>query len=169
MGLDAYVYCDCIEKGRLHTSHPVSERLYINEAGEPEIRVDDLPNRFGALEVTHWNWVMDSPCEHHQCVLLHHYLGNISLVASLRDSVTRLSGEDTNFPILRRKVIHNGIHSGDWLPREEVESLALELRELEGLDWSHLDKEDAGFLRVFLEQVEELIAASRSVNKPIVF
>ncbi len=29
MGLDASVYCDCVETGRLHTPHPLPHLLFI--------------------------------------------------------------------------------------------------------------------------------------------
>ena len=38
MGLDAVVFCDCVEKNRLKSPHPYPGLLYISPNGSPEIR-----------------------------------------------------------------------------------------------------------------------------------
>ncbi len=171
MGLDAQVFCDCIEKGRLRTPHPFPERLYVDvdEDGRPEVRVNDLPEAYSVVEQAHDEWLLNSPCEHGKCVLVAHYLGNIGLVAALRGAVDLLLNDQTDVPVLRQKVIYSGIHCGDRLNRDQVELLAPELRELEQRDWSKLKRHDAALLRDFITQMNELIAASRSVEKPIAF
>jgi len=169
MGLDAYVCCDCIEKGRIRTPHPFPERLCIGADGSPDVWTEDLSSDEECeMFDTHWAWQWAQACEHPRCHLVEHRLGNMSLVGCLRVAVAGLAKEG-QWPILRQKVIYSGIHCGDWLKREEVELLALELRELRALDWRPFKGEEVRFLPDFLAQMEELIAASRSVNKPIVF
>lgn len=41
MGLDACVYCDCVERGKLQTLHPYPELLFVTESGRPEVNSDD--------------------------------------------------------------------------------------------------------------------------------
>jgi len=169
MALDAYVCCDCIEKGRIRAPHPFPERLCIGADGSPDVWTEDLSSDEECeMFDTHWAWQWAEACEHPRCHLVEHRLGNISLIASLRGVVARLATEG-EWPILRQKVIYSGIHCADWLSREKVELLALELGEVPERDWAPLNKKEALWLRVFLEQMEELIAASRIVNKPIVF
>lgn len=49
MGLDALVYCDCVEKGRLRIPHPFPKLLYTEENGSPEIKSKD-PKKIAAHE-----------------------------------------------------------------------------------------------------------------------
>ncbi len=42
MGLDASVYCGCIEKGRAKTPHPFPERLYVDDEGIPDMTDTEL-------------------------------------------------------------------------------------------------------------------------------
>ena len=68
MGLDATVFCNCVEKGRLEVPHPFPERLYIDEDGRPEIRVDDLPYQSVlSLDEAHYAWLQSPPCKHQAC------------------------------------------------------------------------------------------------------
>ena len=170
MGLDARVFCDCIEKGRLHTPHPFPEWLIVGENGEPDVRTEDLPStQAEAILDAHLAWEWTSPCDHKECVWLHHRLGNIGLVALLRQAVGFLAWNDADFFVLRFNVLYSGIHSGDFLNRDQVELLAGEICELQKRDWSKLNGPDADFLRDFLARLNELIEASRAVNKPIAF
>ena len=94
---------------------------------------------------------------------------NIGLVRVLRGTVSTLSRNEDDLPVLRQKVIYSGIHSGDRLNLEQVALLADEIGALEGRDWSVLKRRDADFLRAFIVQMKELTAASRAVKKPIAF
>jgi hypothetical protein len=55
MGLDAMVFCNCVEKGRLTVPHPYPRMLYIASNGSPGVRSKD-PVKVEA----HDNW-MDLP------------------------------------------------------------------------------------------------------------
>ena len=165
MGLDATVWCNCIETGKLHTPHPFPELLIVHESGAPDINSDDMDK-----VTAHDEWQSSSPCEHDECVLVGHYLGNIALVAGLRESVDKLSDDvEAEFSVLWSDVIYSGTHCGDFLKVDEVKRLKAEIANLRSRDFSVLEAEEVQYLQDFLEQMDELIEASLSVNKPIAF
>jgi len=59
MGLDAVVFCDCVEKGRLMVQHPYPRLLYIARNGSPEIRSKD-PGKVD--EHDKWMDLRHAPC-----------------------------------------------------------------------------------------------------------
>ena len=111
-----------------------------------------------------------SPCRHDQCILLHHYIGNIALVERLRQIVSQLSSDpEDQYPVIWKQVVYSGTHCGDWLDQELVIALHSEVQRVRSCDLSLLDREDVAYLTHFLSQMEELAMASLSVNKPICF
>jgi hypothetical protein len=52
MGLDAVVFCDCVEKDRLKSPHPFPRLLYISPNGSPEIH-----SRSQAKIEQHYDWM----------------------------------------------------------------------------------------------------------------
>ncbi len=73
------------------------------------------------------------------------------------------------FPILWSKVIYNGTHFGDFLTRDDVEGLAGEVQHIQAQEHPELSAEEANHFQRFLNELGELIRASRFVNKPIMF
>jgi hypothetical protein len=154
-----------VETDQLITPHPFPDLLCIGEEGDPDIASDEEDKVSEHLE-----WLFDSPCRHQVCRLLHHRLGNIVLVALLRRAVGGLSDSpESDFPVLWSQVIYSGSHAGDWLKLEEVRRLKSELDTIRTLGFSRIDKQDARYLMNFLSQMDELIEAALSINKPIVF
>ncbi len=161
MSLDACVYCDCYEKGRLRERPPVGVSLRVEPDGSLGRGRDE-----GTLEADlAWDqWRGQLACEHPSGILLHHRLGNISLIGLLRSELQR---EAARFPILLTKVLYSGSHAGDYLAVQEVPALQ---REIEALaHFRCTTREAEGFLSDFRLQMAELAAASLSVSKPIVF
>ncbi len=161
MGLDACVYCDCYEKGKLREPPPVGVSLRVEADGSLGRERDE-----GTLEADLvWDrWVEELACEHPGGALLQNYLGNISLVGLLRSELQRKA---SRFPILLTKGFYSGSHTGDYLTVEEV--LALQ-RELDALaDFRCSTREADASMSEFRSQMSELVAASLSVMKPIVF
>ena len=156
--LDAYVRCTCIKDGRAKP-HPNPEKLTFDEAGSPELTGDPSEDEWEA----HDRWFAES-CEHGG-YLLSLPLGNISRISHLRTFLRGLQGKPgPRFPILLEKVIYNGTHTGDWLPREESPAL---LKEVETV----LHSRDilANSEKEFFENLKQLCEASIETGNPILF
>ena len=158
MGLDATVYCDCFECGRLRTPPLPQWNVYVDPSGARFSRTAGLEED---LSFDQWNI---AACEHEDGVLLHHYLGNIARVALVREG---LSEHASSFPIILGKVVYSGIHAGDFLSLDQVESLRPELDALTRVRPS--DDRQARCVRDFEEQLKDLVAVSLRVRKPISF
>jgi hypothetical protein len=178
MGLDACVYCDCFEKGRLRESPPKGITLMVEtdgSLGHVEKNLD--------LEIfIEWDrWREEFACEHPRGELLSHRLGNISSIGIIRHELER---EPARFPILLTKVVYSGSHAGDFLPLDTNPALRQELELLDDFKCSNKPfrsfnpfyslkifkaPSPAAFVSAFRTQMLELVAASKSVNKPIVF
>jgi len=109
-------------------------------------------------------WRFTSACEHPDGVLLHHRLGNISLIALLRSELSR---EASRFPIILRKVIYDGVHGGDYMPIADISSLREEIARL--ASFRSRDRQSAEFIAQFETQMRELVEAAAAVQKPISF
>lgn len=161
MGLDAFVYCDCYEKGRLREPPPAGVTLRIEDDGALGREQND-----GTLESDlAWDgWRAKRACKHGGGILLHHRLGNIGLIGLLR---AELQHEADRFPILVTKVIYSGSHAGDFLRADEVPTLQ---RELELLSEFRCSSRKADrFMAAFREQMSELATTALSISKPMAF
>jgi hypothetical protein len=159
MGLDACVYCNCFETGKLKQQPPLTDRVYVTEDGGLNYRCDDLEQT-----MLFDRWLLESACEHRNGRLLLHYLGNMSLIAFVRDQLQR---QAERFPILLEKVVYNGIHGGDWLAFEEVLQLEREVLQLDTFVVD--DSTEQHWIDEFRDKLVELIDAAKSVRKPISF
>ncbi len=183
MGLDAWVHCDCFERGRLKTPPP--EEIWPNLEPDGgltfETSNDELWWRFET-------WRREEACEHPQMKLVDHRLGNIGLIALIRDQLWERQSE---FPVLFGKVIYNGCHAGDFLGVEWLGDLEAEVDRLGTFSikktrvtrwmqswwpafgkwrtWKLPSERNRIFLVEFQSQMKELIAAAKSVGKPICF
>lgn len=161
MGLDASVYCDCFERGRLRTQPRPEWGVYVDHhgGGGRWATTDDLDEEI-AFDV----WNDRDACEHEDGRLVHHYLGNISLIGLFRELLAPYSDR---LPVIVTKVIYSGVHSGDLLSLEDVERLGGEVELLARVQDTNRRNEQ--FLRRFEGQLRELVECSRRVGKPIVF
>lgn len=162
MGLNAVVYCDCIEKGRLTIPHPRPDLLFIDERGAPDISSSD------PLDVeAHDNWESLRPCQHKHFWLIERWLGNVSLIGSMRSLLKQYSSDPAHeYPVLWSKVIHDGSHSSDFLTSDAVQQLTDEVDHLKRIANHQVD---TTALIELLRKLEELVEVSKSVNKPISF
>jgi len=87
-------------------------------------------------------------------------IGNIALVAFLRDEVEKI-GKST-FPIVLGKVLYSGTPCGDAIPARDVAALS---RELKSFERHQLTRE----LGDFVVDMKELCEASLATGNPIVF
>ncbi len=161
MGLDATVFCDCYEKGKLRAQPPPGTVLRVEADGSLS-----TTGKQEALEaaLAFDEWQAGFACEHPNGVLLHHRLGNISLIGLLRSELRR---EPLRFPILLGKVVYSGTHGGDYISAELAPELQKEIEAL--ADFKCSTKETDDFMSRFRTQMLDLVVASRSVNKPIAF
>jgi hypothetical protein len=161
MGLDATVYCDCYEKGRLREPPPGGEGLRVYTDGSLGREHDD-----GELEsdLAFDQWYYFRACEHSDGVLVGHHLGNIALIDLLRGELQR---EVERFPILCSRVIYSGTHAGDYLQVELIPDLQQELELLREFQCS--SREADQYMKDFREKMFELASAALSIGKPIAF
>ena len=159
MGLDATVYCNCFETGKLRNPPRADFDVYVSEEGGLECRNADLDTQI-AFDA----WRYNDACEHEDTTLLHHRIGNISLVGLLRHELDK-KAED--FPIILTKFIYSGSHCGDFLTMDDIRELQHEMPRLK--DFRCDDTESQTFVDGFYKQLVELIECATAVKKPIVF
>ena len=184
MGLNACVYCDCLEKGRLRKPLPADFRV--------KVEADGMPCIIKGGEVI-WDVepaAADFLCDHEGRILIHHYLGNMALIGVLRRELDR---EASVFPLLLQKVVYNGIHGGDWIGIHEFPQLQVELKLLEwfkcagnvptnflisfdghppapGWKQEYSTPEESGlWMQIFRKQMLELVDVALRIGKPISF
>ena len=160
MSLDAFVFCDCFEKGRLKEPSPPRCRIALG----PDGSVDNIGETTLEVQLAFDDWRWHRMCEHQEGILLHHRIGNIGLVSSLRAELRRFP---ERFPMILSKVIYNGIHGGDYIPAQDVERVRPEVKAL--ADIHSKDANLEWFLRNFESQMSELVDCALQVNKPIAF
>jgi hypothetical protein len=150
---------DCFERGRLRTPPRPDWGVHVDAEGGRSPTTQDLDE-----EIAFDTWNYRGACEHEDGVLLHHYLGNIALIALLREL---LNGHVDRLPVIVKKVIYSGTHAGDSLSLETVGHLGAELEALARIH--DKDPTNESFLRNFERQLRELVECARTIAKPIVF
>jgi len=107
MGLDALVFCDCVEKKRLRIPHPYPRLLYVRSNGSPDIRSKNLAK----LE-KHDEWMELPPCKHDSMMVGGSCLGNIGLVDHVSSVLLAvLRPPLPTCPVLLGKVLYDGGHT----------------------------------------------------------
>lgn len=159
MSLDGYVRCSCIREGKVKKPHPFPDRLVWDESSAPFLSGDPTDKECEA----HDEWLQKS-CEH-QGFLASEFLGNITRVKNVRDFLKGLQGEPgPKFPILLKKVVYDGTHTGDWLPAKQTPAL---LKEVD-LVLASRDILTPGE-KEFFESMRRLCEASIATGNPIGF
>jgi len=158
MGLDAFVFCDCYEKGRIKRIPPDLGSLYVQANGdlEPRSRDVEVLDRFDAWRV--------HACRHEQGIIAGDQLGSAGFIDWLREAFwpnRRL------FPVLLGKVIYCGTHCGDHLSRRDVAKLAVELDRLKS--FSIADKSLDKHLQRLRRKLKKLVRVALRIKKPIAF
>ncbi|MGC2450947.1 MAG: hypothetical protein WA477_25100 [Candidatus Sulfotelmatobacter sp.] len=159
MSLDGYVRCSCIRDGKVKKPHPLPDRLMWDDSNAPYLNGDPTDDEWEA----HDEWVRKS-CEH-QGFLASEFLGNITRVKNVREFLKGLQGKPgPMFPILLKKVVYNGTHTGDWLPAKQTPAL---LKEVD-LVLASRDILTPGE-KEFFESMRRLCEASIATGNPISF
>jgi hypothetical protein len=165
MGLDAFVYCDCVEKNRLRTAHPFPDLLYICKNGSPEIRTKDT-----RIVTLHDEWMESSACRHKQMFLEGCYLGNVGLVELVFNALKKTTKNPANkYPVLWSKVVYSGTHTGDFLNLRDVSRLKVEVEEIQSISFRNQGLEESKAIVGFFRALQKLVKASLKVRKPIAF
>lgn len=160
MGLDATVYCNCYEQGLLRTPPPPNITLILGPDGGLSYADSITDEDYFAF----CSWLRNDACDHRDGVFLHHRLGNIALIALLRNELSR---ESDTFPILLRRVLYSGTHAGDYIPASDLFSLN---HEVEKLNYFQCQNPDSiSFVEYFTCQMRQLSDAATALGKPISF
>jgi hypothetical protein len=158
MALDGHVRCNCILEGRAKP-HPFPDKLSFDETGEPVLSDDALDDELEAHDV----WFGES-CEHGG-FLVSLPLGNITRIGHLRAFLRSLQGNPgPRFPLLLKKVIYDGTHSGDSIPRDLVPELMKEVDTV-----LHSSDILADSEKEFFGNMKLLCEASIETGNPILF
>jgi hypothetical protein len=158
MSLDAYVRCTCIRDGKAKP-HPLPGRLMWDESNAPSLSGDPTEKEWEL----HDRWVQES-CEH-EGFLVSEFLGNITRAQHLRDFLRGLQGKPgPRFPILLKKVVYDGTHTGDWIPVEETQGLLQEVETVLASKDILTPGENE-----FFDSMKRLCEASIATGNPIVF
>ena len=158
MGLDAFVRCGCVRDGKAKP-HPYPKKFAFDQNGEPVPKGDISDEEWEA----HDRWLAAS-CEHGG-YLAAERLGNITLAKHLRDFLRGLQGDPSpRFPLLLKKVVYDGSHTGDCIAAVETPKLLEEVnRVLHSSDiLSPAEKE-------FFSSMKRLCEASLAAGTPICF
>jgi len=159
MSLDGYVRCTCIRDGLAKKPHPFPDKFMWDETNAPSLNNDATEEEWES----HQTWLQQS-CEH-EGFLASEFLGNITRAKNVRDFLRGLQGEPSpKFPILLKKVVYDGTHTGDWVPVKESPAL---LREVDQVLASR-DILTPGETE-FFESMKRLCEASIATGNPIVF
>ena len=159
MGIDAFVWCDCFERGHLRSPPPPGCSLSVSDDGGLLCGSDDLE-----VQIAFDRWRQSDACEHEGGFLVVHRIGNIALIASLRAELGR---RPDKFPVTLSRVICDGTHCGDFIPAADLPRLASEVESLADLYCDEPDMEQC--MREFAVQMRELVCAALLVGKPLVF
>lgn len=162
MSVDAWVWCDCFERGCLRTPPPYPERVYLDAREGGSIEIDDGGDLQLSFEFDEWR--MHRACEHPDTRLVAHFLGNIATIKTIHEE---LSTQAEAFPVILGQVVKDGVHCGHHLPLDELPQLADEVKRLQ--DFKAANPENEELLKYFKVQMRELVEAALKVNKPICF
>jgi len=157
MGLNACVYCDCFQQGRLRVPAPVRVTAASDGSVGPAVgsSVDEQK------QFDDWR---RSACEHPGGVYLSRRLGNVDLIGGIRATLARTPDL---YPVLLTRVVYSGSHSGDALSREFFDQLSTELDDL--VRAQTRDARESDWLLSFAAEIRRVLTAGRRMKQPIVF
>jgi hypothetical protein len=167
MGLDAVVFCDCVETNRLKVPHPFPKLLFLESNGSPEIR-----SKNSSKVNKHDEWMALPPCQHKDMMIAGCYVGNMTLVERVYNTLEAvLKPPLPRCPVLLKKVLYCGTHTGDYLTLAQVRKLAVELQQLKQLDLEKTDvsSTDLRFIRSVAAKLRRLTKIALETKKPIAF
>ncbi len=159
MGLDAFIYCDCFERGDLKAQPKPEWKVFVDPRGGRDTEAEDPDAQ---MEFDRWDH--KGACSHEDGILFGHYIGNMALVGVFREVLGR---QPDVFPLILNRVVFSGTHCGDFLTVEEVKAIQPEVEALAQVHSNDSDRERV--IREFETQMRELVECALWVNKPISF
>ena len=157
MGLDATVYCNCFETGKIKEPPPESDLVFVTDGGSLECKSEELDTLLAFDQ-----WLHSRACAHQDGILVHHHIGNVALVGLLYEE---LKVAAKSYPILLGRVLYSGAHAGDYLAFAGVVNLHAEINNLSTLQHTA----NQSLMTTFQRQMQELVEAALSTGKPISF
>jgi hypothetical protein len=167
MGLDAVVFCNCVEAKKLKVPHPFPRLLYAMKNGRPAIRSVD-----SAKIAKHVAWTELLPCKHADMMVDGCSLGAAGGVGVIYATLSSAQKPlNTNLPILLNKVFYSGTHCMDFLTLTQIRKLDVELKQIRKLKLTDLGFEpsDVKWVSVIFVNLARLVKVAQKVGKPIAF
>lgn len=167
MGLDAVIFCNCVETNKLKIPHPFPRLLRIAKNGSPEIRSKDT-----AKIEKHDAWMELPPCKHEGMMVDGDSLGNAGGVGVIYEALSSAQKPlRAQFSVLLNKVFYSGTHCGDFLTLAQVRKLDVELKQLRKLKLTDLGiaKSDVKWVAEIISGLARLVKVAQRVGKPISF
>ena len=167
MGLDAVIFCNCVETKKLKVPHPFPRLLYTLKDGRPVIRSNDA-----AKIAAHEAWMALPPCKHEDMMVDGCSLGNASGAEFIYEVLSSAQKPlRTKFPFLLNKVFYSGTHCCDFLTLAQVRRLDVELKQLRKLKLTDLGvaTRDVKWITEIIVSLTRLVKVAQKVGKPIVF
>lgn len=167
MGLDAVVFCNCVETEKLKVPHPFPRLLYIWKNGYPEIR-----SKEAAKIAAHEAWLELPPCKHEEMQLDGCSLGNAGGVGVIYEALSNAQKLlRKKLPILLHKVFYSGSHTGDFLTLAQMRKLDAELKQVRKLKLTDLGikKGDEKWVTDIFIDLAKLVRVAQKIGKPIAF
>jgi hypothetical protein len=167
MGLDAAIFCNCVETKKLKVPHPFPRLLYTLKNGQPEIRSKDA-----AKIAAHDAWMELPPCKHEDMMVDGCSLGNAGGVEVIYEALSSAQKPPrTTFPILLNKVFYSGTHCGDFVTQAQIRKLDVELKQLRKLKLTDLGiaTSDVKWVTEIIISLARLVKVAQKVGKPIAF
>ena len=159
MALDAYVRCTCIRDREVKKPYPFPDRFMWDESNAPSLSGDPTEDEWEAHDL----WVQNS-CKH-EGFLVSEFLGNITRIKNVREFLRGLQGNPgPKFPVLLKKVVYDGTHTGDWIPIKQSPALLKEVNLVLGSSDILTQGE-----KEFFESMKRLCEASIATGNPIGF
>jgi hypothetical protein len=165
MRLEAFVYCDCVEKKRLRIPHPYPPLLYISANGCPKVRTKDP-----ALMREHTDWKKSNPCKpkHEGLMIAGYTLENAWWITQIREILEASLNSRSRYPVLLGKVFYCSTHACDRITVAQVRRLESEIQTLRK-NLRDFSAEDRKFIVPTITALGKLVRASLRIEKPIAF
>jgi hypothetical protein len=161
MALDGFVHCTCTGRGKA--------KSYLSSSRTFSPRIPLTLHRQGSRLVGRRVGIGERPpriqtCKHNG-FLASEFLGNITRIENVRNFLRGLQGDPgLRFPVLLKRVVYDGTHTGDGIPVRLSPALLKEVKLVLASKEILTPGEHE-----FFENMRRLCAASIATGNPIMF